>query len=72
MIKTLTKVNSSMVYAVGYDPDEELLEVVFTSGKIWGYENVPKEEYKSLINSRSIGSYMKENIIDCYPDFSIS
>ncbi len=34
MIKILTKVDSSMVYAVGYDPKEELLEVVYTKGDI--------------------------------------
>ena len=72
MIKTLTKVNSSMIYAVGYDPEEELLVVVFTRGKIWEYEGVPKEEFENLMKSKSIGSYMRSNIIGCYSDFLIS
>ena len=72
MIKTLTKVNSSMIYAVGYDPEEELLEVVFAKGKIWEYEGVPKEEFENLMRSKSIDSYMRSNIIGCYSYFLIS
>ena len=71
MIKTLTRVNSSMVYAVGYDPEEKILEVVFTKGKIWAYEGVPKKTYKDLIASKSVGSYMRNYIFDCYQDYSI-
>ena len=66
MIKTLTKVKSNMIYAVGYDPKEKILEVVFTKGKIWAYEDAPEEEYKNLMESKSIGSYMRSCIIDCY------
>ena len=72
MIKTLTKVKSNMIYAVGYDPKEKILEVVFTKGKIWAYEDVSEEEYKNLIESSSIGSYMRSCIIDCYSDYEIS
>jgi len=39
MIKKLTKVNSSMVYAVGYDHESKTLEVVFKRGGIWEYED---------------------------------
>lgn len=72
MIKTLTKLNSSMIYAIGYDPKEKILEVVFTKGKIWAYQDVPEEVYKDLLESKSIGSYMRSSIIDCYPDYEIS
>ncbi len=51
MIKTLTKVNSSMIYAVGYDPEEE---------------------FENLMKSKSLGSYMRSNIIGCYSDFLVS
>ncbi len=72
MIKTMIRVESSMIYAIGYDPEEKLLEVVFTKGKIWAYEDVPKDVYEKLINSKSIGSYMRNYILDCYNDYSIS
>lgn len=61
-----------MVYAIGYDPNEKLLEVVFAKGKIWAYEDVPKKVYKELMSSKSIGSYMKNYIFDCYNDYPIS
>ncbi len=67
----LKKVNSSMVYAIGYDAKSKTLEVVFRSGKGWAYEEVPKKVYQELLKSESIGSYMRENIIDCYPSYPI-
>ena len=72
MIKTLTKVDSSMVYAVGYDPEEEVLEIVFTSGEIWGYKKVPQEVYEELMNTNSIGRYMRSNVLDCYSEYPIN
>jgi hypothetical protein len=63
----LKKVNSSMVYEIGYNPKSKTLEVVFRSGKAWVYGEVPKKVYQELLKSESIGSYMRENIIDCYP-----
>ena len=59
------------VYAVEYDPRSKTLEVVFGSGKAWVYEEVPKKVYQVLIKSESIGSYMRENIIDCYPSHPV-
>ena len=67
----LKKVDSSMVHAIGYDPKSKTLEVVFTSGKIWVYEGVSKKVYQELLKSGSIGSYMRDNIIDCYPSYPI-
>ena len=65
-METLTKVNSSMVYAVGYDYSAKELEVVFNTGKIWVYHNVPQKIYQKLLKAPSIGSFMINNIIDCY------
>jgi len=67
--KTLKKVDSSMVYAVGYDKDTRDLEVVFKSGKIWIYEDVSKDIYKELMESDSIGSFMRNEIIGCYSEY---
>ena len=60
-----------MLYAVGYDKDKKELEVVFRSGKIWVYEDVPKDVYKELLESSSIGSFMRDSIIDCYSDYQL-
>ena len=72
MIKTLIRIDSTMIYAVGYSSKEKLVEVVFSKGKIWGYEDVPKDVYEGLINSTSAGSYMRNFILDCYNDYPIS
>jgi len=71
-METLTKVNSSMVYAVGYDYINKELEVVFNTGKIWIYKDVSQNVYEKLINSSSIGSFMINNIIDFYKEERIN
>jgi len=63
----LIRVESSMIYAYGYDKTTETLEVVFNRTGVYRYRNVPKEVYKELTAASSKGSYMKDCIIDCYP-----
>jgi len=62
----LTTVESSMIYAVGYDPETRTLEVAFNSGEKYQYYDVPPEEYEGLMAAESKGSYMRSNIIDGY------
>ena len=62
----LTTVDSSMIHAVGYDPEARTLEVVFNSGKTYEYYDVPPDEYEGLMEAESKGSYMRANIIDMY------
>ena len=71
MIKKLTKVESSMVYAVGYDSETKTLEVIYAKGGIWEYSEVPEREYRNLMKSNSIGSYMRDYIIDEYEENKI-
>lgn len=63
----LVTVDSSMIHAVGYDPEEQMLEVVFASGKTYQYFEVPQEEYDGLMKAGSKGGYMRANILDMYP-----
>ncbi|MCP5537207.1 MAG: KTSC domain-containing protein [Akkermansiaceae bacterium] len=71
-ITTLTKVDSSMIYAIGYDEKNQILEAVFTRGGIWEYHNFPKEAYQSLIDSDSIGSHMRYAVLGCYDEVRVS
>ncbi len=41
-------------------------------GSIWAYEDVPQDEYEELLNSSSIGSFMRNSIFDCYNDYQIN
>jgi len=63
----LVPVESSMVHAVGYDPRTSRLEVVFTSGRTYCYEDVPPEVFQGLLEAESKGRYMRAYIIDVYP-----
>lgn len=65
---TYTEVDSSMIDLVGYDAKTKVLEVRFiNSGLTYRYFDVPKKEYKGLMEASSKGRYMLDNIIDCYP-----
>ena len=61
-------VESSMISSVGYDKATKLLQVVFNSGAVWEYSEVPKEVYDELLASDSKGSYMRSSIIGVYPE----
>jgi hypothetical protein len=63
----LIKVDSSMIYAFGYDEEQQVLEVVFKRNGVYRYRDVPKKVYEELLNASSKGSYMRDLIIDMYP-----
>jgi hypothetical protein len=67
----LIEVESSMIQAVGYDPESKELEVLFDSGKTYRYTGVPQEEYEGLLKAESKGRYMRGYIIDVYPDYLV-
>lgn len=64
----LIEVDSSMLAAVGYDPEKRSLVVLFNSGKAYEYHDVPPEEYQGLMEANSKGQYMNSRIIRVYPD----
>ena len=66
-ISQLTRLDSSMLYAAGYDPKTETLEVVFNSGGIYRYSAVPPEVYEELLHTDSKGRYMWTNVLNLYP-----
>ena len=68
----LTRVESSMIQAVGYDPTTNVLEVAFNSGRTYCYEGVPPEVYAGLMAADSKGRYMRAEIIGMYPDYPVS
>jgi hypothetical protein len=68
----LVPVASSMIQAVGYDPQTQVLEVVFTSGRTYCYEGVPSDVHQALMAADSKGQYMRAAIIGVYPDYPVS
>ena len=60
--ETRTPVASSSILSVGYDEDENALEIEFQSGGIYRYADVPHDTYEELLRARSHGSYFHENL----------
>jgi KTSC domain-containing protein len=66
---TLTPVESSNVFALGYDPATKRLQVQFRSsrdarmpGQTYEYRNVPPETNEALMNSESKGAFVNQRI----------
>ena len=57
-------VQSSNLRSVGYDPDSKNLEVEFKEGRIYSYNNVPKDIFEGLINAASKGKFFSHYIRD--------
>lgn len=53
-------VNSSSLNALGYDPDEQALEVEFSSGARYRYEQVPAEAVQALLEADSLGRHFNQ------------
>jgi KTSC domain len=64
-------VSSSMLRSVGYNVASETLEAEFNDGAVWRYYGVPEFIYLQLINSDSLGGFMRDFIIDQYPEGKI-
>lgn len=59
-------VSSSNLASIGYDTDNEILEIEFNDGGIYRYFDVPQIEYDNLMGASSHGVYFAANIRDRY------
>ena len=53
---------SSVVSAIKYDESKAILTIIFVSGMVYEYKNVPEEIYLEMKNSGSKGTYLNKNI----------
>jgi len=60
----LETVESDVIHAVGYDAQVQVLEIIFNSGQIYQYRNVPQAVYEQLMAAESKGNYFQNNIRD--------
>ena len=58
------EVSSSLVESVGYDPDEQILEVELENGRIYQYREVPESTYEAFLAADSLGRYFNRHIRD--------
>lgn len=63
MIIHLNPVQSSMISAIGYDPDSETLAVKFVAtGDTYHYSHVSEDDYAALCSADSVGKYFNAHI----------
>lgn len=55
-------VESSNLASIGYDAENESLEVEFKNGGIYQYFDVPENVYDELMSASSHGQYFDRNI----------
>ena len=60
------QVISSNVAEVGYDESRAVLEIVFHSGPVYQYFDVPKIVFTELVNAESIGKYFNKKVKQNY------
>ena len=60
------KVSSSNIASIGYDAENQILEIEFNHGGVYQYFDVPESEYNALMNASSHGSYFSANIRNDY------
>jgi hypothetical protein len=58
---------SSVIYKVTYDVSSSTLRIIFVSGNVYDYMNVPAEVYKSIRQAPSKGTYFNQSIKGRYP-----
>ncbi len=51
---------SSSLRSLGYDPEQQILEVVFSSGALYRYEAVPPEVVQALLEADSLGRHFNQ------------
>ena len=55
-------VESSNISEVGYDEGSQTLEVLFRNGRMYQYFDVPPEVYQELVQSKSCGRYLSQQV----------
>jgi hypothetical protein len=56
------KVKSSNIESIGYDEGTHRMRVKFSSGTLYEYEGVSKENYQKLRDAESVGSHFAKHI----------
>ena len=57
-----TPVTSTDILSVGYDADQEVLEIEFIKGAVYQYSGVPVGVYEGIMAADSKGKYFHANI----------
>ena len=61
-----TRVESSSVASVGYEPKTRTLEIEFLNGRVYQYFEVAAEDHEALMSAASVGTHVNERIKGAY------
>ncbi|MGZ8511702.1 MAG: KTSC domain-containing protein [Chitinophagaceae bacterium] len=53
---------STVVSSIHFNATNSILRVIFVSGLIYDYKNVPEKVYKAMKTSSSKGTYLNQHI----------
>jgi hypothetical protein len=56
------RVQSSNIASVGYDEEQQIMEIVFHDGRVYHYLEVPPERVLSLLRAESKGRFLNSDI----------
>ena len=56
------RVESSTIAMVGYDEEQQILEITFRDGRVYHYLEVPPERALSLLRAESKGRFLNSDI----------
>jgi hypothetical protein len=57
-----SRVESSTIAMVGYDEEQQILEITFRDGRVYHYLEVPPERALSLLRAESKGRFLNREI----------
>lgn len=66
-MESISITSSTKMIKASYDKDKKELQVIFATGKIYTYYNVPEEVWIGFKNAPSKGSYFSRFIKGKYP-----
>lgn len=67
-----SKLESRAITSAGYDPSTRLLEIEFSSGRVYEYADVPESVYDWLVRTSSKGAFVSRMINGRYTHRDIS
>ena len=53
---------SSVISTMFYNPNTATLRIIFVSGMVYDYKNVPEEVFQAMKSSGSKGTYLNQHI----------
>lgn len=61
------KVMSSNIDSIGYDRNNNILEVKFNNGAVYQYNGVTAAIHRSLMMAKSVGEFFAKHVKNVYP-----